>query len=112
MREGDLSSLDRAHALFRGIERPLAEDDDGANVLAYVQKPQWMFRYDPDMVSVALKVRVPQDLVFVTYVCLNEADGGAGKASGTVTHWGFVEADGANPALPVDFSSRYRKQLW
>jgi hypothetical protein len=29
---GDLTRLSEAHALFKGIERPLAEDDEGANV--------------------------------------------------------------------------------
>jgi hypothetical protein len=65
---GELTCLDAAHALFRGIERPLADDDDGADVLAYVQKPRWFYEYNPDMVSVALKVPVPDDLVFVTIV--------------------------------------------
>jgi hypothetical protein len=109
---GDLTELADAHALFKGINRPLAEDDDGADVLAYVLKPEFMYENDSNMVSVALKVAVPQDVVFVVYVRLDKANDGPKAARGTVTHWHFVEADPAYPDLPVDFSSRYRTQLW
>jgi hypothetical protein len=109
---GDLVCLNDAHALFRGIKRPLAEDDKGADVLAYVLKPQWFYEWDPDMVSVALKVSVPKDLVYVTYARLDGEKDGPGGVRGTVTHWGFVEADSANPDLPVDFSARYGKRVW
>lgn len=108
---GRLVRLADAHALFKGIERPLAEDDEGANVLAYVLKPEFMYEYDPDMVSVALKIAVPQDVVFVVYVRLNNPEGEPACA-GTVTHWGFVEADKNDPTLPADYSSRYRARLW
>jgi len=35
-RPDELVSIAHAHACFRGIERPLAEDDDGSNVAAYI----------------------------------------------------------------------------
>src|SRR5271165_4455653 len=103
---GELTNLRAAHALFRGIERPLAEDDDGSNVLAYVLKPRIFYEYAPNMVSVALKSPVPTDLVFVTYARLDPATEEPGAIRGVVTHWGFVEADRSNPDLPVDYSSR------
>jgi hypothetical protein len=109
---GDLTRLREAHALFKGINRPLAEDNDGAQVLAYVLKPSFMYEYDPGMVSVALKIPVPQDVVFVVYVRLNNLGDGSGAMVGTITHWGFVEADPGNPMLPVEYSSRYRSRLW
>jgi hypothetical protein len=110
--KGELSKLGDAHALFKGIRRPLAEDDEGAEVLAYVLKPKFMYENSPSMVSVALKVAVPQDVVFVVYARLNKAADGPNAARGIVTHWHFVEADPASPTLPVDFSSRYRARLW
>lgn len=111
--QGKLTKLSDAHALFQGIERPLADDDDGSQVLAYVLKPQYMYENNPDMVSVALKVAVPQDVVFVVYARLNKANGeGHGVTRGTVTHWHFVEADPAARMLPVDYFTRYRTQLW
>jgi hypothetical protein len=109
---GELTCLNDSRALFRGIERPLAEDDDGANVLAYVQNPRFFYEYDPSMVSVALKVPVPTDLVFVTYARLDKSMDGSDAVRGTITHWGFVEADNSNRELPVHYSSRYRTRLW
>jgi len=109
---GRLTRLKEAHALFKGIKRPLAEDDDGAQVLAYVLKPEFMYEYDPGMVSVALRVSVPQDVVFVVYVRLNNLGDGSDAMVGTITHWSFVEADQDNPMLPVEYSSRYRNRLW
>ena len=110
---GSLSGLKDAHALFRGIKRPLAEDDNGTNVLAYVVKPKFMYEYDSgSMVSVALKVAVPQDVVFVVYVRLDNPEAALASLTGTVTHWGFVEADGSDPTLPVEHNSRYRQRLW
>jgi hypothetical protein len=110
--KGELTKLADAHALFKGIQRPLADDDDGSQVLAYVLSPKFMYENNPDMVSVALKVAVPQDVVFVVYARLNKASDGPSGARGTVTHWHFVETDPAFPTLPVDFSSRYRTRLW
>lgn len=81
-------------------------------MLAYVLKPAAMYEYDGSMVSVALKVAVPQDVVFVVYVRLNNLGGDPNAMVGTVTHWGFVEADQDDPMLPVDYSSRYRTRLW
>jgi hypothetical protein len=108
----DLTSLMEAHACFRGIERPLAEDDDGAKVVAYVLRPRFFYEYDPDMVSLALRVPVPRDLVFVTYARLLGEGGKTGELVGVVTHWGFVEADPRNLRLPVNSSTRYRERLW
>jgi hypothetical protein len=110
--QGNLTRLGEAHALFRGIKRPLAEDDEGANVLAYVLKPEFMYEYDGNMVSVALKVAVPQDVVFVVYVRLNNLGDDPKAMIGTVTHWGFVEGDENDPTLPTEYSSRYRTRLW
>jgi hypothetical protein len=109
---GQLTSLEHAHALFQGLNRPLAEDDEGSDVLAYVLKPKFMYRYDANMVSVALKIAVPQDVVFVVYARLDNACNGPESDRGTVTHWGFVEADQTSPELPTEFSSRYRTRLW
>jgi hypothetical protein len=110
---GALMSIAEAHACFQGIERPLAEDNDGGEVVAYILRPRFFYEYDPDMVSVALKVPVPRDVVFVVYARLF-ASGVvvASGQTGVITHWGFVEADSADQKLPVNHSSRYRDRLW
>jgi hypothetical protein len=110
---GALTSIAEAHACFRGIERPLAEDDDGSNVAAYVLRPRYFYEYDPNMVSVALKVPVPRGVVYVVYARLTDPKiVVASGQTGVITHWGFVEADNADPKLPVSHSTRYRERLW
>jgi hypothetical protein len=79
--EGELTKLAEAHALFKGIERPLADDDDGSEVMAYVLKPKFMYENNPAMVNVALKVAVPQDVVFVVYARLSNGGDGPNGAT-------------------------------
>ena len=88
--EGELTCLAEAHALFQGIERPFADDDRGENVLSYVLKRRFSYENDPDMVSVACKVSVSDDLVFVAHV---RPEPNGGQFTGTVTHWEFAESD-------------------
>jgi hypothetical protein len=109
-RDGELTSLAESRALFRGIMRPIADDDGGDSVLAYVQNPRFFYEYDADMVSVARRLTVPVGLVFVTHVRLDANP--SGTTCGIVTHWGFVDADGSNAGLPVDYVTRYRTRLW
>jgi hypothetical protein len=110
---GALMSIAEAHACFRGIERPLAEDDEGSNVVAYVLRPRFLYEYDPDMVSVAHKIPVPRGVVFVVYARLIDPNKVVASGPiGVITHWGFVEADSADPKLPVNHTSRYRFRLW
>jgi hypothetical protein len=108
-----LANLSRAHACFKGIRRPCAEDDDGSEILAYVLKPSRFFVYEPGMASMLAEREAPTDLVFVVYVRLDApcAPGGS-DLKGVVTHWHFVEADEADDTLPVDFASRYAERLW
>jgi hypothetical protein len=108
-----LVGLQDAHACFQGIKRPLAEDDDGDNVIAYVSRPRFLYEYDPNMVSVAVKRPTPRDVVFVAYARLAQAGvSPIGGTLGTITHWGFVEADRSERSLPIHYSSRYRTRLW
>jgi hypothetical protein len=110
---GELTSIAQAHACFRGIERPLAEDNNGSDVLAYILRPRIFYEYDPNMVSVALKQPVPRDVVFVVYARLfDQTKVEKFGLIGVITHWGFVEVDSADPKLPVNYGSRYSVRLW
>jgi hypothetical protein len=112
-RPDELISVTHAHACFRGIERPFAEDDDGSNVVAYILRPHVFYQYDPNMVSVALKQPVPRDVVFVVYARLrDQMEIEKSDEVGVITHWGFVEVDSAEPKLPVNYASRYGVRLW
>lgn len=91
----------------------MSEDNDGRDVVAYILRPQFFYEYDPNMVSVALKVPVPRDVVFAVYTRLiNAGDVAVGDPIGVITHWGFVEADNANSKLPVKYAPGYRTRLW
>ena len=107
-----LTRLIDAHACFRGIRRPCAEDDDGAQFAAYVLKPTYLFGYVASMKCVAERREVPDDLVFVAYVRLDAPCApGPGSSMGCLTHWQFVEAD-ATGLLPIEFSERYGERFW
>jgi hypothetical protein len=109
-----LVSLVQAHACFRGINRALAEDDSGDNVVAYILKPKLFYEYEANLVCVAVKNEVPQDVVYAAYVRLDLpfAENGS-PVKGVFTHGGFVEADPATEYhLPIDFNSRYKERLW
>lgn len=115
-----LVSLADAIACFRGVKRPVAEDDTGWDTLAYVIRPEWYFAYQPSLACVAELTKVPADLVFVTYVRLDQPFGEQNarysrtEASGVITHWHFVEgeADSSGQLLPVGHPMRYRTRLW
>lgn len=108
-----LMGIGSAHACFKGVRRPFNEDNQGDNVFVYVTKPSHRYVYRPEMVTVAWKENVPDDLVFVTCVCPDEPFEPDGVHScGVVTHWGFFECDEEEQMLPVDFGQRYRRRLW
>jgi hypothetical protein len=108
-----LTCLSQAHACFSGVRRPIGEDDDGTGFLAYVTKPRQFYVYQPSMACVATLSEVPSDLVFVTYVKLDvPCAPGPPRIKGVITHWQFVESDGRDGMLPVDYDTRYDARLW
>ncbi|HEX4197587.1 MAG TPA: hypothetical protein VHZ26_09095 [Caulobacteraceae bacterium] len=110
--DAGLIGISDAHACFQGIKRPIAADNDGAAVLAYVLKPTFFYVYElRSPIVLTLKEPVPNDLVFMAYVRLDEPSLGSG-VRGVLTHWQFVEADPADLRLPVNFRNRYTKRLW
>lgn len=115
-----LNPLSSAYACFRGLRRPVADDVAGFDVFAYVHRVDYTFTFSPSMARCVSIVEVPKDLIFVTYVKLDYPEGRPcgpdafpnGRIQGVVTHWAFVEATSDEPALPVDFKTRYRKRMW
>ncbi len=110
-----------AHACFRGVRRPVGNDDSGFDTVAFISKPSLMFTYEPTLGCVIKPVAFANDLVFVTYVKLDYPENaginarsrnGDGPSGEVITHWGAVEADDAAGDLPIDFDERYRLQLW
>lgn len=113
-----LTSLLSATSCFRGLKRPVGDDDHGFDTFAFITKPTCMFRYEPSMGCTIRPVDVPSDLVHVTYVRMDYPEGRAtaqkvpDRVIGIVTHWEFVEADPLNPELPLGFAERYRQRMW
>lgn len=108
-----LVSLCDAHACYLGVNRPVGEDDKGANVLAFVCKPKCCFAYEPTMSGVAKVQILPPDVVFVIYVRLDaEYLENAESYAGVVTHWSIVESDTEDSMTPRDAKQRFSRQLW
>lgn len=108
-----LTDLKRAHACFQGIERKMADDNEGEKVLVYVLKPAFFYEFQYEMACMARKRPVPDDLIFAVYVRLDRLYANGGSAiNGAVSHWHFIEADPAAPMLPRDHGSRYRRRHW
>jgi hypothetical protein len=110
--EEGLIALIEAHACFRGICRGIAEDDNGEHAVAYILKPRFFYRRVANLVCLAQKETVPDGLVFAVFARLDEPWDGGKPTVGVVTHGGFVEADAADPLLPVDYESRFVERLW
>ena len=100
--------------------RPLASDDSGFDVFAYVHKPAYTYQYVPSMSHCIVPLKLPVDVVFVTYMKLDYPEGRPyGKdaflktpVQGIVTHWDFVESDSTDSTLPIDFGGRFRQRMW
>jgi hypothetical protein len=115
-----LSSIQTAHACFRGVKRPVGEDDRGFDVVVMISRPRWMIASQPSLVCVGELVPVPNDVVFATYIKLDQPPvGRLGVAidttmiRGVITHWHFIEAEiVGDEILPVEHKERYRKRLW
>lgn len=113
-------ALDGAHACFRGVKRPVGNDDNGFDVFAFVTKPTKMFTFEPSL-GCSIKLRsVPNDVLLVSYARIDYANGRPYQAqaatppevAGVVFKWEFVEADPVQPRLPIDYQERYRQRKW
>ncbi|MEC5324760.1 hypothetical protein [Aurantimonas sp. A3-2-R12] len=117
-----LTPFAKAHACFRGLKRPIGEDDRGFDTFAFITKPEWTFEAVTNMVCVAEPYRIPPDLVFVTYVRLDQPARAElyektrqfreFPVKGMITHWGLVECDPTDPLLPIGHGDRYRRKMW
>jgi hypothetical protein len=107
-----LTTLVEAHACFRGINRALAEDDNGDDVIAFVLKPRFFYEHATNLVCAAAKRATPEGLVFVVHARLDVPCESDVATIGVVTHGGFVASDPADPLLPEHHSSRYKTRLW
>jgi len=110
-------SFGSAVACFRGIKRPVGNDDTGFDIYAYVTSPRTTFKYTPSLSCVIQPVSIPEDVVCVTYVRFDHPTRRPARSAdqissrGVITGWELVEADPV-ACLPIDWKIRYRKQMW
>lgn len=112
-----LTRLSDARACFHGLRRPVAESDHGDEMLTYILEPSYYYRFDTNhaaaTVTIARRVPVPTGLLFLAHVRMDQPIGtGDPPMIGSVTHWGFAQRSNADPALPVDFDSRFNGRHW
>jgi hypothetical protein len=114
------TSLSDAYACFKGLKRPIGEDDHGFDVVAFVCKPLKIFVFEPSMGCLIKPHSVPSDLVLVVYAKLDYNTQRSHRAkpqvgtsvAGVVFGWEFVETDPDGSGLPLGHKQRYRTRLW
>jgi len=97
-----------AHAIFKGLKRPMNDHDLDGNVYIYVLSPRFTYRHIPDMVCPAKRFDAPANAVFVVYVVF------AGKEfeRGLIVNWEWVDASPDQPLYPLDYTDRYEQSVW
>ncbi|MEL6819962.1 MAG: hypothetical protein AAFP80_15050 [Pseudomonadota bacterium] len=108
-----------AKASFRGIKRPVGDDDRGYDYIAFVTNPTAVLEYKPSMSGIASLTAMPRDVVHLTFVKLDFPDGRNYSTirpelpcNGIVTHWELAECAPKDPTLPLDYKTRFRKRYW
>lgn len=100
--------LSHAHALFKGLERPLGTDRSGDAIFVYLLRPRYTYEYVADMVCPARRMPAPDNAVFAVYARFD-----SDFEAGTILNWEWVKADaGLDESLPDAFSERYDRRVW
>jgi hypothetical protein len=115
----DAHALQNAHACFKGVRRPVADDKLGLDQFVFITKPRVHFRYVPSMVCVMEEDEIPSDVVLATYVTMDFPVGRPGPSrrqnvpfEGIITRSHFIEADPNDAQLPIQYEERYQRRLW
>jgi hypothetical protein len=114
------NGLTKATSAFRGLKRPIGEDDNGFDCFALITQPKFRFCYVPSMSCPIEPIPVSADLLYVTYVRIDFNRFGAYTpqtanalvTEGVVTHGEFVERSPTHSELPLGFKERYRRRIW
>lgn len=98
--------LRHAHALFKGLRRPMNHDHEDAEIFVYTLSPRFTYEYVPHMTCVARRVDAPREAVFVVYTKFTK------EGKGSVISWEWVQSSGDGSGLPEDFENRYEQRVW
>ncbi len=117
--DGSANGVDKSHAAFRGLRRPISSDDNGFDYAVYIMKPRIGFRFVPSMSCVIEPYDIPSGYVFLCCVKLDFPEGrnyhnrgSVHVTEGTITHGALFEADPASTELPIDYEDRFLSRLW
>ena len=108
------TTLENAHACFRGVERPHDSELDGASVFIYCIKVPLTLRWDnTPPIPLPVVHRLTEDVVLTVLVAAN-----ANLQHGTEQVWGrvlkieLVETAPGGDWLPIEHESRYHDRRW
>jgi hypothetical protein len=102
-----------ATACFQGIERPIAQENNGESVLVYVLKIAGTLIYQPRMTAPIQGFPVPEKTLLTVVVRLKDSLLSIDKSlDGIVTRLEPVRCDPNNGDLPFEYETRYRKRCW
>lgn len=108
-----LLALPDAHACFKGVKRPLNQEDNGDDVYIYVISTPQTVVWKSDMACMVAIVDSPPNTLFTVHVRPVAAlQYDMPGVWGAATKWEFVNADAERPTLPEAFNSRYSETLW
>lgn len=108
------TTLENAHACFRGVERPANSELDGASIFIYCIKVPLTLRWNnTPPVSVPSTRRLDDSILLTVLVSqgtnLQQA---SEPVWGTVLKLEFVETAPNDSWLPIDYENRYDERVW
>lgn len=97
----------RAHLIYKGLKRPCKTHGQDSEFYIYVTKPRFRYEFQGGMVCVAKRVEAPANFLFVAIVSFAKD-----KELGEILNWEWVEECEDNPGYPIEFETRYDKEVW
>lgn len=107
----ELPGLSASHALFSGLQRPLDDSEDGAEIYVFLSCPSLLYRHVRDRVCMAKLRPAPKNAIFACYADRYQQETNDGY-SGRILAWEWIKADTDRADLPKDWQERYRTERW
>lgn len=102
----DICGLMATHTVYKSIQRPIGDSDNGNDIYIYMSSPTYTYKYIPDMVCLSKRVPPPSGAIFACYVKISD-----GKKKGHILSWEWITKD-HNSLCPEDENSRYGETIW
>ncbi|MDZ7923044.1 MAG: hypothetical protein U5M23_03105 [Marinagarivorans sp.] len=99
--------IQRSHLVYKGLNRPCVKRGMDLELYVYISKQEYKYKYVPDMVCPAKQVAVNDGFLFAVIVSFSDGQ----NKTGEVLNWEWVESSPDDPSKPIDFESRYEKEV-